>query len=69
MTKRDYELIAATIARTYVQLYRRGKNSAILLDAVSTVVDNFMITLQAENPKFLPGRFRQYVEKLIGEEP
>jgi len=64
MTKRDYELIAETIARAYIHLYNQGKNPAI---AISAVVDSFMITLTAENPRFLPGKFRQYVEKLIGE--
>lgn len=62
MTKKDYELIAVTIARAFIQMRNPAGR-----EAVRTVVENFMVTLQAENPRFLPGRFRQYVEKVIGE--
>jgi len=63
MTKKDYELIAVTIARAFIQM----RSSVSRHEAIGTVVENFMITLQAENPRFLPGKFRQYVEKMIGE--
>lgn len=73
MTKKDYELIAATIARSYVQLeslMKRTKDPTLksgMRMAINSVIENFMETLSAENPRFLSGKFKMYIGKLVGE--
>jgi hypothetical protein len=61
MTRKDYEIIAAALAQSYLEA-RPGESGKAALDRVTEHVSH---ALQIDNSRFQPSRFMKYIEKLV----